>query len=114
MLNNVQTSLEGRVALESGAANAAPLRDLQTSAEPPLRRSLSRRGLVFLVRAAHHDLQRIILQWPLQRLRFIPRRAHPDIALLVRRQDNRHGLAMDRLDHNVRRGGQETVLRPRR
>ena len=75
MLINVQTSLKGTVALESGAANAAPLRDLQTSAEPPLRRSLSRRGHVFLVRASHDDLQRIIRQRPLQHLRLVPRRA---------------------------------------
>jgi hypothetical protein len=28
---------------------------------------------------------------------------HPDIALLVHRQDHRHRLWMDRLDHRVRR-----------
>jgi hypothetical protein len=31
-----------------------------------------------LVGPTHHDPERIIRQWPLQRLRFIPRRAHPD------------------------------------
>ena len=36
--------------------------------------------LVFLVRAAHHDLQRVISQLPLQRFRLIPRRAHPHVA----------------------------------
>jgi hypothetical protein len=71
MLSNVQTSLERRVALESGAANAASSRDLQTSAEPPLRGSLSRRGLVFLVRASRDGLQHVIRQRPLQRLRLI-------------------------------------------
>jgi hypothetical protein len=30
-------------------------------------------SLVFLFRPAHHDLQRIIWQWPLQRLGLIPR-----------------------------------------
>jgi hypothetical protein len=29
---------------------------------------------VFLVRASHHDPERIIRQWPLQRLCLIPRR----------------------------------------
>jgi hypothetical protein len=62
----------------------------------------SRGGLVFLLRAASDDPARIIGQRPLQRLGLIPRRAHPDVALLVCHQDDRHGLRMDRLDDGVR------------
>jgi hypothetical protein len=40
---------------------------------------------IFFVRPAHHDLERIIRQRPLQRLRLISRRAHPQIALFVTR-----------------------------
>jgi hypothetical protein len=36
------------------------------------------------------------MPWPL-----IPRRTHPDIVLLFRRQDNRHGLRMDRRDDGI-------------
>jgi hypothetical protein len=44
--------------------------------------SLSRScGFVFLVGAAHDDLQRVVRQWPLQCLSLVPRRAHPDVAL---------------------------------
>ena len=50
-------------------------------------KNFSRGHPIFLVLAAHHDLERIIGQWPLQRLRLIPRRAHPDIALFVGDQD---------------------------
>jgi hypothetical protein len=32
----------------------------------------------------------------LQRLRFVPRRAHPNVALFIRRQDHRHRLGMTR------------------
>jgi hypothetical protein len=38
-------------------------------------------------------------QGPLKGLCFIPWRPHPGIALLVGRQDHRHGLGVDRLDH---------------
>ena len=69
------------------------------------------RNLIFLVLATRHDLQRIIRQWPLQRLRLFPRRAHPDIALFVRRQDHRHGLRMDRLDDCVRLAIKAAVAR---
>jgi hypothetical protein len=31
--------------------------------------------------------------------------AHPNVALLIGRQNHRHGLGVDRLDHGVRRGG---------
>ena len=66
--------------------------------------------LVFLVSAAHHDLERVIRQWPLQRLRLIPRRTHPDVALFIRGQDYRHRFRMNRLDHGVRRGRKEAVI----
>src|SRR5688500_12171458 len=41
--------------------------------------------------------------------------AHPHVPLLVREQDHRHGLGMDRLDHRVRRCRQKSIylLRPR-
>jgi hypothetical protein len=42
-----------------------------------------RRNPIFLVRAAHHDPERVIRQLPLQRLRVIPMRAHPHAALLI-------------------------------
>jgi hypothetical protein len=44
-------------------------------------RRISRRCPIFLVRAAHNDLERVIEQGPLQGLRFIPRRTHPHVAL---------------------------------
>jgi NAD(P)-dependent dehydrogenase (short-subunit alcohol dehydrogenase family) len=50
----------------------------------------------------HHDLDRIVRQRSLQRLRLIPRRAHPDVSLLISQQDHRHCLGMDRLDDGVR------------
>src|SRR6185437_16258385 len=47
-----------------------------------LRRSMfARAARPIFLRAAHNDPQHIIRQWPLQRLRLIPRRGHPDIAL---------------------------------
>jgi hypothetical protein len=64
---------------------------------------------VFLLGAAHDDLERVVSQRPLQRLRLIPRRAHPDIPFFIGRQDHRHRLRVDRLDHRVRRGSQEPV-----
>jgi Phage integrase family len=69
----------------------------------------SGRRLIFLVFTAHHDLQRIVRQRSLQCLCLIPRRAHPDLAFLVGRQDHRHRLGMDRLDDRVRRGRQKAV-----
>jgi hypothetical protein len=39
--------------------------------------------LVFLIRAAHHDLDRVVRQWPPQRLGVVPRSAHPHVPLLV-------------------------------
>jgi hypothetical protein len=43
--------------------------------------------LVFLLGAAHNDVQCVIGQRPLQRLRLIPRRAQPDVALFLGGQD---------------------------
>ena len=65
--------------------------------------------LIFLVGPPGDDLERVIRQRPLQRPRLIPWRAHPDVALLVGRQDHRHGLGMDRLNDGVGRGRQETI-----
>ena len=66
-------------------------------------------GLVFLVRAAGNDPDRVVRQRPLQRLGLVPWRTHPDVAFLVRHQDDRHGLRVDRLDHGVRRRGKKAV-----
>ena len=38
---------------------------------------------ILFVGPAHDDPERIVRHWPLQRLGFVPRRAHPQIALLV-------------------------------
>jgi hypothetical protein len=62
------------------------------------------RCLIFLVCPTRHDLQRIIRQRSLQRLGLVSRRAHPDVALLIRHQDHRHRFGMDRLDDRVRGG----------
>jgi hypothetical protein len=59
----------------------------------------SGRCLVFLVRAPRDNLEGIILQRSLQRLRLISGRAHPDVALLVAGQDRRHRLWIDRRHH---------------
>ena len=75
---------------------------------------MSSRRPIFLVRPARYNFHGVVRQWPLQRLGFIPRRAHPDIALLVGRQDHRHGLGVDRHYDGVRRRRQEAVdeMRP--
>jgi hypothetical protein len=58
------------------------------------------RRTVMLLRAivcpAHDDPERIIRQWPLQRLGLVPRCAHPNVPLLIGGQDHRHGLRMER------------------
>ena len=58
------------------------------------RRMPLRGSPIFFVRSPHHDLQRIIQQWPLQSLGLIRRRAHPDITFFIGRQDHRHRLWM--------------------
>jgi hypothetical protein len=40
-------------------------------------------GPIFLIYPTYHDLKHIIRQWPLQRLGLIPRRAHPNVPLVV-------------------------------
>ncbi|MCP1776034.1 hypothetical protein ABIF65_006797 [Bradyrhizobium japonicum] len=74
----------------------------------------SRRAILF-IGPAHDDTERVIRQRWLQRLGLVPRRVHPNVALLIGRQDHRHGLRMDRLDHRVRRCRQKPVdlMRPR-
>ncbi len=69
---------------------------------PTFARHLLCRSLVFLVRTARNNLERMIWQWPLQCLRLIPWRLHPYVALLIGRQDHRHGLGMDRRDDRLR------------
>src|SRR3984893_11122278 len=70
---------------------------------------------ILFFRASPHDPEYIVRQRSLQCLRFIPRRAHPDITFLISRQDHRHGLGMDRLDDGVRCSRQKAVdlMRPR-
>jgi hypothetical protein len=70
---------------------------------------ISRGSLVFLIHAACDDPDRIILQRPLQRLGLIPRRTHPNIALLISHQDDRHGLRVNRIDNGVRRCCEKAV-----
>ena len=65
--------------------------------------------LVFLIGAAHDDLERIIGQWTLQRLRLLPGRAHPDIPFLLGREDHRRRLRMNRRNNHVRRGREKAV-----
>ena len=73
------------------------------------RRRLSRRRLIFLVGTASDNLEPIIGQRSLQRFRFVPRPAHPHVAFLLRRQDDRHCLWMDWFNYRVRRRRQEAV-----
>jgi hypothetical protein len=47
--------------------------------------------------------QCIAMQRALQRVRLVPRRPHPHVTLFLRRQDQRHGLGMNRLNDRVRR-----------
>lgn len=56
-----------------------------------------------------HDLQRLIRQRPLQRLRLVPGRTHPRVSLFICRQDHGHRLRMDRLHNRIRRDGQEAI-----
>ena len=50
------------------------------------------RDLVFLVCASGDNPDRVIGQRPLQRLGLVPWRAHPNVALFVRLQDDWHRL----------------------
>jgi hypothetical protein len=45
------------------------------------------RRLVLFVGPAHDDPERVVRQWPLQRLGFIPRCAHQNVSLFIGRQD---------------------------
>jgi len=62
-----------------------------------------------LIDATRNDFQRVIGQNQLQRFRFVPWRAHPDVALFLGRQDHRHCLGMDRLDDRVWQRRQEAI-----
>ena len=66
------------------------------------------RAILFLS-STHDDPERVVRQRSLQRLGFVPRRAHPHISLFVGEQDHRHGLRTDRLDHRVRRCDEKTI-----
>jgi hypothetical protein len=58
-------------------------------------------AFVFLISAAHDDLDCVVQQRTLQRLRFVPRRAHPDIALFRRGQNDGHRLRMNGFDNGI-------------
>ena len=79
-----------------------PVEELQASAGPRKRHSVSRCCHVFFVCSSGDDPDRIVRQRPLQRLCLIPWGAHPNIALLIRHQDDRHGLRVNRLHDGVR------------
>src|ERR1700675_2497073 len=81
--------------------------DLDQAADSVFSPELSCSRLIFLVHSTGDDLERVIRQRSLQRLGFIPRRSHPDVALLVGRQDYRHCLRMNCLTTRVRGGRQE-------
>jgi hypothetical protein len=59
--------------------------------------------------SAHDDLERFVGQGPLERLGVVPGGAHPDLALLLRRQDDGHRLRMHGVDDGVRRRREEAV-----
>jgi hypothetical protein len=87
------------------SANAdAPAKTIYT-----FRITSSRRRAVFFVSPARNDLQHVVRQWPLQHLRFIPRRAHPDVTLFFGRENYWHGLGVNGLHDRVRRGGQKAI-----
>jgi hypothetical protein len=64
---------------------------------------------IFLRLSAHHDPQRMVWQWPLQRRSLSPWCAHPHVAFFFGGQDYRHSLGMDRLNDRIRRRRQEAV-----
>ena len=76
--------------------------------QPASWRSSSRRPIL-LICTARDNLERIIRQRPLQRLGFIPWRAHPCVAFFISRQDRRHRLGMDRPNDGIRRGCQNSA-----
>src|SRR5271168_364484 len=80
--------------------------DAPTERSRACRTFLSRSRTVFFISAARNDLQRVVRQWPLQRLCFIPRRAHPHVTFFFGRENHRHGLGVDRLNDCVRGGGE--------
>jgi len=67
------------------------------------------RGLIFLRLSAHHDPQRMVWPWPLQRRSLGPWCAQPHVAFFFGGQDYRHSLGMDRLNDRIRRRRQEAV-----
>jgi hypothetical protein len=56
-----------------------------------------------------HDLDHVVRQRPLQRPCLIPRRGQPGLYLVLRGQDDRHRLFVDRLHDAVRIGREEAV-----
>src|SRR3979490_824459 len=73
------------------------------------RYALCRDGDILLGFAACDYQHLVIRQRALQRLRLIPWRPHPNVALFLGRQDHGHGLGMYRLDDRVRRRRQKAV-----
>jgi hypothetical protein len=65
--------------------------------------------LGLLYRPARNELQRVVRQRPLHDLGFVPRCAHPHVALFVGGEDHRQCLEVNGLDDGVRRRRQKTV-----
>jgi hypothetical protein len=64
---------------------------------------------ILLSFTAHHNVQCIFRQRPLQRRSLIPWRSHPNVMFFCSRQNHWHRLWMNRLNDRVRRRRQETV-----
>jgi hypothetical protein len=68
---------------------------------------LSQNRNLILALIAGHDRKDAVGQRPLQLQRLLRRRRHPGLNLLRFREDDRHGLRMNRPDHIIRLGRQE-------
>jgi hypothetical protein len=60
-----------------------------------------------LIRSPRHDQQGLIRQGPLKRLRFVSRRRHPGVLLVLLRRDQEHSLGEDSAKLGVGTGVQE-------
>jgi len=65
------------------------------------------RGFVFLF-SSGRDLERAVRQWALKFQSLFGGRSHPLFDLGIRRQDDRHGLGMDRADFRIGIAGEKS------